>query len=298
MRGEAQRFDLGTHGVYEFQRPVRLRSIREIPATVAGTFGIAVAPRNLPEWGVVVASSVALWGADEYLLDKTRMLARHVGLPPNHPSINIRFAGMKLPLPSTLGSGIYFLGDGMADLFVASGFLVTGLVEHDNRAITTASEITTGLVSLGVYTQLLKHSFGRQTPSEATQPRGAWHLFPSLSEYNKNIPAHDAMPSGHLAAAMSTVEIIALNYPEKKYVRPLGYTLMTALSFAMVNNGVHWASDYPLALLIGGGVARVTVARGRTKVESGSAGADANHRLSWTPIVSPRAVGVSLTLPR
>lgn len=302
VRNDAQRYDLGAHGAYAFQRPVRLRALREIPATVAATFQRGVSPENLPEWGAVVVSTLALYAADEYLLDKSRMLARRVGLPPTHPSINLRFAGMKLPIPTTLGSAIYFLGDGATDMLVAGGFLVHGLRKNDNRAIMTASEITSGLVSLGVYTQLLKRSFGRQTPNESTVPRGRWRPFPSQGDYNRNIPAYDAMPSGHLAAAMSTVEIVALNYPEKSIVRPLGYTLMAALSFAMVNNGVHWASDYPLALLIGGGVARVTVARGRMVLrERGSVASGAsgdNRGFSWTPILSPSAVGVSITLPR
>ena len=296
VRGDEQWYRLGEQGTFTFQRPVRLRSLREIPATVGGAFGLAIAPRNLPEWGAVLVSTAALISADEYLVDKTRMVARHVGLPPNHPSINLRFAGMKLPIPSTLGSAIYFLGDGTSDLLVAGGFLVHGLRSNDNRALTTASEITTGLVSLGVYTQLLKRAFGRQTPSEATEPRGRWRPFAPMSDYNANVPGYDAMPSGHLAAAMSTVEIVALNYPEKRYVRPLGYSLMTVLSFAMVNNGVHWASDYPLALLIGGGVARVTVARGRTVWPTAGEGA----RTGWSvdPIVTPQRLGLSITLPR
>lgn len=299
VRGATQRFELGTHGTFEYRRPVRLRAVREIPATVVGTLVLGVQPQTLPEWGAAAVSSLALYAADDYLLDKTRMLARHLGLPPNHPSINLRFAGMKLPIPSTLGSALYFLGDGSADLLVAGGFMVHGFRKDDNRARTTASEITSGLVSLGVYTQLLKRSFGRQTPNESTGPRGRWRPFPAMGDYNANVPAYDAMPSGHMAAAMSTVEIIALNYPEKRFVRPLGYSLMTVLGFAMVNNGVHWASDYPLALMIGGGVARVTVARGRAQVqeEVGAAAGRPNRGFTWSPLISPRAVGVTLGLP-
>lgn len=298
MRGPTQRYDLQRHGVFDYRRPVRLRALREIPATVGGTFALALQPTSLPEWGAVAVSSLALYAADEYLVDKTRMLARRVGLPPTHPSINLRFAGLKLPIPSTLGSGLYFLGDGATDLLVAGGFLLHGIRADDNRARTTASEITSGLVSLGVYTQLLKRSFGRQTPNEATQPRGRWRPFPALGDYNSNVPAYDAMPSGHLAAAMSTVEIVALNYPEKRFVRPLGYSLMSLLSFAMVNNGVHWASDYPLALMIGGGVARVTVARGRAQASRADARAVGDGRgFTWSPVLTPRSVGVRIGLP-
>ncbi|HEX4934872.1 MAG TPA: phosphatase PAP2 family protein, partial [Gemmatimonadaceae bacterium] len=304
VRGAAQQVDLGVHGVYEYRRPVRLRMLREIPSTVGGTFTLGLRPASLAEWGAVAVSTAALYAADDYLVDKTRMLARHVGLPPNHPSINLRFAGMKLPIPSTVGSALYFLGDGMTDVLIAGGFLVHGMRKDDHRARTTASEITSGLVSLGVYTQLLKRSFGRQTPNAATEPRGRWRPFPDLGDYNANVPAYDAMPSGHMAAAMSTVEIIALNYPEKTFVRPLGYSLMTVLGFAMVNNGVHWTSDYPLALLIGGGVARVTVARGRAQLQAAGGGAAASSEpargargFTWSPLVTPRAVGLTVGLP-
>lgn len=302
MRGAAQRYELGRHGTFDYQRPVVLRALREIPSTVTGTLALGTRGESLPEWGAVALSSLSLYAADEYLVDKTRMLSRHVGLPPNHPSVNLRFAGMKLPIPTTVGSAIYFLGDGAVDLLVAGGFVIQGWRKDDNRARTTASEITSGLVSLGVYTQLLKRSFGRQTPNASTQPRGRWRPFPDLGDYNANVPAYDAMPSGHMAAAMSTVEIVALNYPEKGFVRPLGYSLMALLGVAMVNNGVHWASDYPLALLIGGGVARVTVARGRTLVRTDELGNTQDPRrtergFSWTPLVTPWAVGVRVGLP-
>ena len=294
LSGEGRRYDLGGDGSWSFHRPVRLRALREVPATLGGSLAAAVAPRNAGNWVVTAATSLALYAGDEYLLDKTRMVARHVGLPPNHPSVNLRFAGMKLPVPTTVASGLYFLGDGMTDVLIAGGFLVHGLVHDDNRARTTSSQIITGLVSLGVYTQVLKHSFGRQTPSESTAPRGAWRPFPALADYNKNVPGYDAMPSGHLAAAFSTVEIIALNYPEKHWVRPVAYPVLGVLAATMMNNGVHWASDYPLALLIGGGVARVVTARGRVALDP-SAGSSAP---AFTPLLAPGRVGVRLALPR
>lgn len=294
VRGARQLYDLGPRGMFAYQRPVAVRSAREIPATVAGAFGLAIAPRNLPEWGAVAATTLGLYAADEWLLDQTRSLARRVGLAPRHPSVDVRVGSIKLiALPTTLGSALYFLGDGWSDLAVAGGFLVHGMRTGDNRAYTTASEITTGLVSLGVYTQLLKRSFGRQTPSEATVSRGRWRPFPGPKAYNANTPGFDAMPSGHLAAAMSTVEIVALNYPEKRFVRPLGYSLMGLLSFAMVNTGVHWVSDYPLALLIGGGVARVAVSRGRTEFSPRT-----GRGVGVTPILTPHAIGLSLPFPR
>ncbi|MCC6774871.1 MAG: hypothetical protein IT360_27125, partial [Gemmatimonadaceae bacterium] len=145
MRGVAQRYDLGPHGAFDYQRPVVLRAVREVPSTVAGTLTLGMRGESVPEWGAVALSTLALYAADEYLLDKTRMLSRHVGLSPTHPSINLRLGGMKLPIPTTVSSAIYFLGDGAVDLLVAGGFVLHGWRKNDNRARTTASEIASGL---------------------------------------------------------------------------------------------------------------------------------------------------------
>ena len=84
-----------------------------------------------------------------------------------------------------------------------------------------------------------------------TAPGGKWRPFPSLGEYQKNTPNYDAFPSGHLATMMTTVTVLADDYPEKKWIKPLGYTLIGLTGFAMMNTEVHWAGDYPLALAVG-----------------------------------------------
>jgi hypothetical protein len=115
--------------------------------------------------------------------------------------------------------------------------------------------------------QVLKHVAGRQTPSEATVPRGRWRPFASLHDYSANVPAYDAFPSGHLTTTMAVFTVLAQNYPEYRFIRPVAAVTMGTLAFTMVNNGVHWASDYPLALAIGGAVGNVVVERGRTVVK-------------------------------
>jgi hypothetical protein len=68
---------------------------------------------------------------------------------------------------------------------------------------------------------------------------------------------------------MMTITVLADNYPEYSLIRPIGYTLMGLLGFQMMNNGVHWASDYPLALAIGYGLGKVAVSHGRKVVSAG-----------------------------
>ena len=64
---------------------------------------------------------------------------------------------------------------------------------------------------------------------------------------------------------MATVTVIATNYPEKKWIRPLGYTLIGLTGWAMMNTDVHWAGDYPLALAVGYVAGKVTTLKHRKK---------------------------------
>lgn len=289
-----QWYDLGERGTYGYSRPRPLQSVRNAPGTIARTVAFAARPNQLMEWGATAATTALSIAADEWLLRESRGLARAVNLPRDHPSYNVRVGSLKIvPLPTTLGSAIYFLGDGATSLGVAGGFVAFGAIRHDNRASRTASQITESLLAAGTFTQIIKRVTGRQTPSEATEPRGRWNWFPSFSDYNDNVPGHDAFPSGHLAVATATVEVVARNYPEKRYVRPLGYSLLAMLSFSMVNNGVHWASDYPLAIALGRTVANVSVGRGRT-TRSADGSADTGVR----PVIGPGRVGVMIPIGR
>jgi hypothetical protein len=286
---------------YAYTRPAPFHAIIDVPAALGVSAREAFQARYIPVMIGVAASTAALIAADEQVLGETRRLARRVDLPQNHPSANVRLGPFKQPFPTTLGSGLYFLGDGMASVFLAGGFAIRGTLADDMRARRTASEVVEALLAAGTVTQVLKHVAGRQTPSEATVPRGRWRPFPKLSDYGANVPAYDAFPSGHLATTMATLTVVALNYPEHRFIWPVAGVTMGVLSFTMVNNGVHWASDYPLALAIGGVVGKTVAARGRTVVRmtsdapDGRGPATQRGRLGWSPIVAPDVVGVRVT---
>ena len=44
---------------------------------------------------------------------------------------------------------------------------------------------------------------------------------------------------------------MTLNYPKEKWTKPVGYTLIGLTGFAMINNDVHFLSDYSSALALG-----------------------------------------------
>jgi hypothetical protein len=60
------------------------------------------------------------------------------------------------------------------------------------------------------------------------------------------------------------ITVISDNYPDKMWIKPVGYSLVGVLMYAMLNNGVHWASDYPLGISVGYTFAKVIDARSRT----------------------------------
>ena len=134
---------------------------------------------------------------------------------------------------------------------IGGGLWISGKINNNNRDKQTANDLVEGFISSGLVAQVIKRSTGRESPFVATIPGGKWQPFPSFREYQRNTPQYDAFPSGHLSTMMAYTTILADNYPEKKWIRPLGYFLISLTGYAMINTEVHWISDYPLALAIG-----------------------------------------------
>jgi hypothetical protein len=118
-------------------------------------------------------------------------------------------------------------------------------------------------LALGLGTQLIKYSTGRENPSDATVAGGRWRPFPSMNDFQNHKPIYDAFPSGHLATFVSAITIVSENYPRKRWIKPVGYSIAGLLSLSMVNNGVHWASDFPLGFAIGYGYGKYIAKRNK-----------------------------------
>jgi membrane-associated phospholipid phosphatase len=144
-----------------------------------------------------------------------------------------------------------YLGDGRPQFGLAGGFALYGLVFGNQRALRTGSQLVEGILSCGAVVQTLKHITGRQSPYVSTIPGGVWDFFPNQIDYHKHVPSYDAYPSGHIATAMATVTVVAENYPEWKWVRPVGYVAVGLIGVSMANTGIHWYSDFPLGIALG-----------------------------------------------
>lgn len=143
------------------------------------------------------------------------------------------------------------VGDGRTQFGLAAIFGAYGLIGDDARAVRTASQIVQVVLASGTVVQVLKHVTGRQTPNTTTSPTGKWVFFPNQIEYARHVSTYDAFPSGHVTTTLATVIVVAENYPEIWWIRPVGYVITGLVGWGMVGTGIHWYSDYPLAIALG-----------------------------------------------
>jgi membrane-associated phospholipid phosphatase len=200
----------------------------------------------------------------------------------------------KSPMVKKAADILEFMGDGKFQFGIAGLYAVVGLVSNDTRALRTALQITEAILSTGGVVQLLKHVTGRESPFVTTEPTGQWQWFPNQIAYHQHVPHYDAMPSGHIATATTTLIVIAENYPEYKWIRPAGYVLLGAISTALVTTSIHWWSDIPLGIAIGYSFGMIAShPRGIELNGIGKGGRSAN--LNILPIFSADTKGLSLS---
>ncbi len=297
----AQLYNISSELSYIYGKPTRFQVVKH------SLQDLWVAPKyqfrrsNWLNIGAMIAGTYLLVLADQEIVNKSKQFGNFIGLEGSNNQKNISpIKGIPVFVPTDLPSALYYIGDGFTEMGVNGAFYIYGWVKKDYRALQTASQLTEGMITMGITTQIIKHITGRETDMRKSQPGGKWRWFTDPFIYQKSVPKYDAFPSGHLATAMMTVTIISSNYPEKKIVKPLGYTLMALCGYQMMNNGVHWMSDYPLALAIGYSFGKIAVSRGRSKVnkKDNSQGLLLHqNKAHWTftPTISPEGyVGFGL----
>ena len=144
------------------------------------------------------------------------------------------------------------VGKGGSEIALGGGFLLSGIIWKNHKAVRTASQIAEVVLATGVTTQVLKHMTGRESPSVAISPKtGMWRFFLSPKTYSHRVSAHDAYPSGHLATTIATANVIMNNYPDQKWIPYVAYPVIGFVAVSMVSTGGHWWSDYPLSIFLG-----------------------------------------------
>ena len=293
---KAQIVDFDSGNSIMFYRPKPFQFVKNVPSDLYLLGKTAFSKKNLPKFGAILAGTALLVAVDQPILDAAQQFGRHIHLYAtnadrnNTKEININIGKTTIPLmelPRTVNGVFYFIGEGWPSILLASGFYGYGLAANDYRARQTASELAEMFITLGITTQFIKRISGRESPFRAMDdtgsghPGGVWQPFPPPRHYQDDVSRHDAFPSGHLATAMATVTILSGNYPDNKLIKPIGYSLMGLLGYSMLNNGVHWISDYPLAIAIGYTCGKIALARGSKVLQK--KGVDYGASSSITP---------------
>jgi hypothetical protein len=282
---------------YSYQKPTLLEPFTTIPSNLSDFLSESFKKETLGAWGKILASTTLLYIYDQKISNETKRFGQKIGIGnKDHTKDMVNLFGVSVFRgPTDFGSALYFLGDGWITLFSSATFLTVGLANNDNRALQTGSQLFSGLLVTGIITQTIKRVTGRESPVSSSKERGRWRPFPSWSKFQGHISAYDAFPSGHLATAIMGVTVMAENYQEYRFIKPFGYTLATLLAFQMINNDVHWISDYPLGIAIGYMVGKTVSKNGRTKSETETL--DSKYTLDFSPFMNESNVpGLALTI--
>lgn len=189
-----------------------------------------------------------------------------------------------------LSDDLVSVGDGKSQFGLGVAFALYGLIGNDNKALITGSEVIQSVLSSGSVVQVLKHVTGRESPFVSTRDRGRWDFFPDQIEYHKHVPCFDAFPSGHLTTTVATFTVIIENYPDVKWLVPAAVVLTTGLGISMVNTGIHWYSDYPLAIALGYTFGVIAAHPGKLPLSI-----LADNHISIMPSVNQNFDGISLS---
>jgi PAP2 superfamily len=269
-----KQYDVGNGKIFIYQKPKAFSFLTKLPKDAAGIATATFQKKNLKPLLLVAGTTVLLLLNDESISEGVGQFSKNMHLAPEEKYkdvLNIKLGKTNISLlkaPQNINTALYQLGQGFPSLLIGAGLFTYGKIHKDYRAISTASQLTEAFILMGVGTQLIKRVTGRQSPSEAIELDGSWHPFPSFKNYQNHTPFYDAFPSGHLATLMSTVTILAQNYPENRWIKPVGYSVIGLVGYSMINNKVHWASDYPLAIALGYLCAKQVVKNNRKVINS------------------------------
>ena len=284
-------------GSLSYSEPSFWRAMGGIPSDLGNFAAESFKKENLPWLASIGASTILLIEYDQKLYNNARKVGKRLNISSKDKTRNyIKLGGVSLFRgPSDLGSALYFIGDGWVNIGLFGYFKTSGWLKDDWRASQTGNQLAEGLITTGLVTEVMKNIAGRETPSSATAPRGVWRMFPGIKNYMAHRTRYDAFPSGHLATGVMTVTIISANYPDNQYIKPVGYTLLFGLCFQMMNNGVHWASDYPLGIAVGYALGRVISFQGRSAAKRLKYDGISSP-ISFVPYMSPEGTaGASIT---
>jgi hypothetical protein len=250
------------------QKPEKWGFIKHVPNNLWKMAKSPFKKENLGSLALVAGATAFLVWQDHNLMNGVQNTANQISLD-NRTKYNpvLRIGEVVLlKAPDNLNSALYQLGDGGTSLLLAGGLYIYGKTHHDNRALQAASDVTETVITMAIANKTIKWMAGRQEPLRATQPGGKWQPFTSPKNFWNDKSNYDAFCSGHVSTLTATVTVLSENFPEKKWIKPIGYSLVGMMAFALSNTQVHWVGDYPLAFALGYLSGKITASRHKNKI--------------------------------
>jgi len=238
--------------------------ITNLPTDWCRAFDLSFRTVNLPEFVGVTAFTGVLLATDKKTWTVTRRAYK---------------TSKFVHVASDYAMGV---GDGISQVGFVGALATYGFLAGDKRALRAASQSVEAVLATGVAVQFLKHVTGRESPITTTRTRGRWKFFPRLGEYHGNEPKYYAFPSGHISSTMAILTVVMNNYPNEKWIKPVGYTAVGLLGAGLVAKGMHWYSDLPLGIAMGYMFGNVV--SGSENLESIIAKKEAPLNLSIAPV--------------
>lgn len=198
------------------------------------------------------------------------------------------------PFVHRASNAIVRVGDGSTHIGVAAAFGLYGWIADDRRALRTASQTIEALIASGLVVQVLKRITGRESPQVATRETGRWQFFPNIAQYQKHQPKYYAFPSGHITSTMATVTVLAENYPEIGWIKPVGYGIVGLVGISLVNVGYHWYSDLPLGIALGYTFGKIVAHP--DGLDIGAVGDLGGAKVSFGPSITPAGNGLAMAI--
>ena len=138
-----------------------------------------------------------------------------------------------------------------APFVIGGGALALGLISGNPVLHSIGLHLVEGVGAATIVNGFAKGVAGRSLPG--IERRGSFKLGRGFREHNG---PYVAFPSGHTAAAFAMASVLVGESHRwmpaaVPYVATLGYTAATGVALARLYQNVHWASDLPLAAVIG-----------------------------------------------
>ena len=126
-------------------------------------------------------------------------------------------------------------GNGAYTLPGLAAFYIFGHFNENEKAKRTTLIATESFLITGLYTSILKYSFGRHRPRTGNSSTS----FDGFST-NKN---YNSFPSGHTSTAFAIATVVANQYEKTPYIKPISYGIAAMTGLSRINFEAHWASD-------------------------------------------------------